>query len=193
MTFLQAQKMLYVPLWDEVECIWPNTLCPAGQDTYGKESFQSWWSKHESVLGNVDKLIAEQWVYRHWNKSPFSFLPLDSLTWEARACYSKEFLYDVHLLFGGPADADWDYRVFHEQQLQTANDWSNGTWSIPPVVLETPCGFQCKTGRFPDARLLLVEGSKRYRYLNALYRRGERSSPHKYYLIRSPLCNKPPT
>ncbi len=188
------QEMLDLPLSVESSCIWPQALRPNGHDTSEKESFESWWAKHKRTLPNICKPIAEQWIYRHWDNSPFSFLPLDTLTWETRTYSSEDFLANVHFFFGSPAEAEWDYKVFHGENngdgmpLQTAKDWVNGTWSFPPVVLDTRNGFRCTTGDFPCTRLLLVEGSKRYRYLNALHYRGTSGGPHEFFLIHSPLC-----
>jgi hypothetical protein len=102
---------------------------------------------------------------------------------------SEEFLYQVNLFFGGPADAEHDYKVFHDNQLQTAKNWANETWTIPPIVLETPKGFVFNRTTYPDTRLLLVEGSKRYRYLNALHKKFLQAGLHKFFVIRSPLCD----
>ena len=112
--------MLSVPLLGKSKCIWPVALRPAGLDTFEKELFDDWWTTNRNELANLHCLIAEQWIYRHWDKSNFSFLPLDSLTWETRIASSEEFLCQVNLFFGGPADAEHDYKVFHENQLQTA-------------------------------------------------------------------------
>jgi hypothetical protein len=181
--------MLSLPLWDTVQCIWPETLRPAGLDSFAKESFDDWWSKHQNELANLDQLIAEQWIYRHWDGSPFCFIPLVDLKWETRIADSEEFLCKVNLFFGGPADAEHDYKVFHENQSLTARNWANGTWTIPPIALETPTGFNVSLQTYPDTRLLLLEGSKRYRYLNALYKKGMNNELHSFFVIRSPLCN----
>jgi hypothetical protein len=102
---------------------------------------------------------------------------------------SEEFLDQVNLLFGGPAVAEHDYQVFHDNQLPTAKNWGNGTWTIPPIVLETPKGFAFNQKTYPYARLLLVEGSKRYRYLNALHRKRLHTGLHQFFVISSQLCH----
>jgi hypothetical protein len=186
--FHRQLAVLSVPLWDKAKCIWPESLRPAGLDTFERESFDSWWSKHRNELANLHSLIAEQWIYRHWDESCFSFLPLNTLAWETRMASSEDFLYQVNLFFGGPVDAEHDYKVFHDNQLQTAKNWANETWTIPPIVLETPRGFVFNRKTYPDTRLLLVEGSKRYRYLNALHKKYLHTGLHKFFVIRSPLC-----
>jgi hypothetical protein len=181
--------MLSVPLLGKSKCIWPVALRPAGLDTFEKEPFDDWWTTNRNELANLHCLIAEQWIYRHWDESNFSFLPLDSLTWETRIASSEEFLCQVNLFFGGPADAEHDYKVFHENQLQTAKSWANETWTIPPIALETPTGFVFNQVSYPETRLLLLEGSKRYRYLNALHQKHTNTGLHKFFVIRSPLCS----
>jgi hypothetical protein len=102
---------------------------------------------------------------------------------------SETFLRKVNLFFGGPVNAEHDYRVFHDNQLLTAKNWADGTWTIPPIALETPTGFNFNLKTYPDTRLLLLEGSKRYRYLHALHAKGMNTGHHKYFVIKSPLCN----
>jgi hypothetical protein len=55
----------------ECECVWDETLEPVGEGTPVKETFSSWWDRYKSRLGNLHPEIAEQWIYRHWTKSPF--------------------------------------------------------------------------------------------------------------------------
>ena len=52
-------------------------------------------------------------------------------------------------------------------------NWANGTWVLPPVLLQTPDGVKFYTEEYPDKRYLVVEGSKRFRWLNALAHRGD--------------------
>lgn len=79
----------------------------------------------------------------------------------------------------------FDYQVFREGRggpLETARRW-RGSWNIPILVLETPAGIRCYDGNLPDVRFVLVEGSKRPRYLNALRHRGEETEPHLLYVL----------
>ena len=66
----------------------------------------------------------------------------------------------------------------------TAKNWKDGTWTIPALVLATPEGIVSHAGKLPDVRMTLVEGSLRYRWLNALHKRGEVTGPHKLYLLQ---------
>ncbi len=89
----------------------------------------------------------------------------------------------------GPKHAEHDYRVFSQGNgagpLATARRWRDGTWDVPIVVLSTPAGVDSYDGAMPEVRFLLIEGSKRLRFLNALAHRGEQTGPHKLYVLES--------
>ena len=167
---------------------WPETLRPIGEGDHEKEPFSEWWDRNRSELTNLHPQIVEQWVYRHWTFAKFKFLQLRRITWSVRRLSTTEFLNDVHLEFGGPAEADHDYRVFMGEmsvrKLSTAINWRNGTWTISPVVLSTPQGIIGHEGPEPTVRMVLVEGSKRFRWLNALHERGEATGPHDVYVLK---------
>jgi hypothetical protein len=53
----------------------------------------------------------------------------------------------------------------------------------PIIILETPEGIRSYDGDMPDVRFVVIEGSKRMRYLNALYHRGDKTGPHLLYIL----------
>lgn len=168
---------------------WPDSLRPIGEGELEKEPFEDWWVRHGAELKNLHPQIAEQWVYRHWTWAHFKFLELRRITWSVQRFSTIDFLNNVHLEFGGPADSEYDYRVFMGdgaiggKKTLTAENWQDGTWTIPPVVLATPQGIIGHEGRSPSVKMVLVEGSLRYRWLNALHERGVETGPHDIYVL----------
>jgi hypothetical protein len=115
--------------------------------------------------------------------SPWRFLAPDQLRWRQETWSSAKILERVHMEYGGPFDVDFDYQVLHVAQTRTARYWLNGTWNIPMLILETPVGVQTYNGPLPQVRFVLVEGSLRMRYLNALHARGEPTGPHQVFVL----------
>jgi hypothetical protein len=168
--------------------VWPERFKPAGEDEGAKEDFEVWWARHSGELGNLHPKICEQWIYRHWLHSPFSFLQLGALSWEHCAMHTEALLGAVHREWASTLHPGFDFDAFQEH----ADGWKHptsvaldqGTWDFPIVVLETPCGIVSSKGRMPDVRLVLVEGHQRHRYLNALNQRGVRNGPHEVFKMR---------
>lgn len=168
---------------------WPAELRPKGDGGFDPEGFEAWWERNSGQLGNLHPQIAEQWLHRHYSSTRYRFLDLRQLTWREERWTTAEFMASVHLEFGGPADPDHDYEAFQKGggwgPLLTAQGWREGSWDVPVMILETPRGVRSYDGDLPDVRFLVIEGSKRYRYLNALVHRGEETGPHSLFVLRS--------
>lgn len=164
--------------------VWPENLKPVGDGDLEKESFASWWAKHEGKV-SLPAELAEQWVYRHWTRSPFSFLALDRLHVREETWSTDEVLNHVTREWGITPNTDHDRKTFHGPwgPVSAAKWWTNGSWNIPMVILETPHGFVGHEGPNPDARYLLVEGHQRYRYLNLKVSDGEPTGPHRMFVL----------
>lgn len=65
----------------------------------------------------------------------------------------------------------------------TAHNWRNGTWDMPFVVLERPNGVDSYDRRLSEVRFVLVEGSKRMGYLDAVHTRGEPTGPRAIFIL----------
>jgi hypothetical protein len=173
------------------DSVWPDDLIPVGEGSIDKEDFETWWTRNKHRLTNLDPLIAEQWVHRHWTHSRFDFLPLETITWDLVEMDGDEILQTVRREYAGPLVPQFDYDVFQGQgdKLATARALDEGTWDYPIIVLRTPSGMRGYDGDFPDVRLLLVEGHQRHRYLNALHALGKPPrGPHKVFVISSPVA-----
>ncbi|WP_431017285.1 hypothetical protein [Bradyrhizobium pachyrhizi] len=170
-------------------CVWDQALCPIGEGE-NKESFAKWWARHEGRLAHLHPQIAEQWIYRHWAHSYMAFLPLEGLTWRHEIWEGDEILKRVHMEFGGPMNAEHDFRVFNGRPPfgppATALALNQGTWDIPLLVLETPAGIRSMERDLPDTRYVVAEGSKRMRYLYALRQHDKAPGPHELFILKSP-------
>ena len=97
----------------ECGCVWDEALEPVGEGTPVKETFSSWWDRYKSLLGNLHPEIAEQWIYRHWAKSPFKNLQLERLRWRLEEWKSSKILSDIHIRDGfGSFNPDWGFQTF---------------------------------------------------------------------------------
>ncbi len=163
--------------------VWDEELKPAGHGEVTMEAFDTWWRRNQKRLQNLHPQIAEQWVYKHWHCSPWGFLPLDSLGWRQETWPTSDILEQVHMEYGGPLDADFDYEVIHLAQTKTARYWRDGTWNIPMLIINTPRGVETVNGPLPEVQHALVEGTLRMRYLNALHSRGEDTGPHRVFVL----------
>lgn len=163
---------------------WPDHLEPRGKGFY-RESFAAWWDRHSNELRHLHPQIAEQWVHRHWRYSPYSFLPLDDLSWSQEEWATSRILKDV-FVNGWPLDPDHDYRVFAGMPDHSTTKPLNqtGTWDYPIVTLETPGGFQDHSIHHPEVGHLLIEGHSRMRYMNALSHRGKAAPYHSVFILR---------
>lgn len=167
--------------------LWTNRLKPSGQGSHDKEHFSEWWLRNSSSLLNLHPLICEQWIYRHWHYSPWAFLPLRKLSWKLSELGTDEIIDNVYRVFATTLHPEYDFRVFNPEnsnQLPTARPFSDtGTWDYPILTLETPNGVDDGFNQIPDAKLCLIEGHQRHRYLNALKHRGIRTGPHKMFIL----------
>jgi len=171
---------------------WPEALRPIGESTGAKEPFEVWWDRNRHALAHLPEDLTEQWIYRHWTHSPFSFLPLEDLTWERRPLRGADLLASVHRAWGGELHPEFDYETFQRRggtdRHATALALDAGTWDYPMVLLSTPFGVIDGGKPLPDVRLVIVEGHQRHRYLNALHALGlAPAGPHETIVLTTPI------
>ncbi len=136
--------------------------------TWENQSFPDWWQQNRQFVPGVPETVAEQWLHRHADHTHFKFLDPRILQFEEQEWTGAEILERIHLEFGRPLDPDWD----HGHLAATARGWTKDTWDYPILALETPDGIRSTDGELTNVRNVVVEGSKRYRYLNALIKKG---------------------
>ena len=91
---------------------WPDHLRPFGEGGADKESFSNWWSRNREELAHLPPDLCEQWIFRHWQHSPFTFLSLGGLSWERRTYDGDDLLRSVYRAFGGDLEPQFDYEAF---------------------------------------------------------------------------------
>jgi len=176
---------------------WPEALRPVGEATAEKEPFAEWWARNGEYLAHLPSDLCEQWIYRHWLNSPFSFLPLEDLAWERRVWDGAELLRSICRAWGGELHPQFDYETFQrnggDDRHATAVALDGGTWDYPMVLLATPHGVVNEGETRSDVQLVIVEGHQRHRYLNALHALGRPpAGPHETIVLNSPLIESMP-
>lgn len=168
---------------DRYAADFPGDLIPTGNDTFDKEPFSTWWTRHGYRFPELDPRVVEQWIFRHTTHSDYHGLDFFKLksrleTWDAGRILRDVFCAD-------PLNPVHDYEVFNVNgETSTARPINaTGTWDYPIVVLETPEGFCDNRGQYPDVRYLLIEGHLRRRYLAAKLARGEANAEHDLFIL----------
>jgi len=197
-TVRYARGMLPLNLDQVLPTAWPESLRPIGESTFEKEPFSDWWHRNRQMLAHLPRDLVEQWIYRHWTHSPFSFLPLDDLTWKRRFWSGADLLRSIHRAWGEQLDPQFDYDTFQRQggadRHPTALALDCGTWDYPMVLLSTPFGIIDGGRSMPSVRLVIVEGHQRHRYLNALHSLGKApAGPHETIILSTPLTGSEQT
>ena len=173
------------------ECVWPEHLKPKGYGGHIVEDFGSWWARNNEELKHFPEALAEQWIYRHWKDSVASFIPIEELECVEETWPANDFVTRVGTVRGNEKmNPEHDYEVFNGkktgEKLLTAEDFDEGHWDFPVVVLDTPGGFIDCVGDHIESDFFLVEGHKRRRYLNALLHRGSSISDQRVFSLHSP-------
>ena len=169
----------------ECECVWDEALEPVGEGTPVKETFSSWCDRYKSRLGNLHPEIAEQWIYRHWTKSPFKNLPLERLRWRLEEWKTSKILSDIHIRDGfGPFSPDWDFKRFGTVETEPFKSLrSTGSWKCPIIIIDAPDGVRDRGEHIPNVRYCLIEGHQRMCYLNALAAHSRVASSHRVFVL----------
>jgi hypothetical protein len=164
---------------------WDEALKPDGYGTSQHEPFETWRKRNHLILAHLHPKIVEQWVYKHWTRSPYRHLPLSQLSWRQEAWATERILSKVFIREAfGPLEPSCDYKAFHGKKREPGLTMdTTGTWNYPIVVLKTPNGVKDDWKTLPGVRYCLIEGHQRMRYLNALNVRRECASEHSVFVL----------
>ena len=175
LTFFLAATNMLLDVRTFSDCAWDEALRPAGLATWNKESFETWWQRHLHRLDNLHPQIAEQWVYKYWDASPYCHVPIKHLSYRLEEWTVEKILSEVGWIRKDSDDHPvFNFEVFHGKNFEPGLSMdATGTWNIPPVFLESPTGFLTDFGEKPETRYWLIEGHQRRRYLHALACKGE--------------------
>lgn len=172
--------------------VWPDSYRPTGHGTIEPEPFADWWSRHKGDLAHLHPMIAEQWVYRHFDYTSYSCLELSRLSWTEERWPASEIISKA-LVPGNELDPEFDYETFAGEQTATGSPFlQSGTWDYPALLLRTPNGVRTWQGEFPNARYLLIEGHQRIRMLNAMASLGKPMAPlHSVFVLSQTVGQHP--
>jgi hypothetical protein len=168
--------------------VWDSELQPIGEGTGEKEPFDTWWERNAVRLGSLHPRIAEQWIHRHWQNSPFCHLDLNRISWRLERWSTPRLLAEV--VRPDPADETnlaYDYyKLYRDRDREPAPTMrATGTWNIPTVIIEAPHGALRPTG-YDSRRFFLIEGHQRMRCLAAFDRYAGCASEHETFILRYP-------
>lgn len=168
--------------------VWPDHLKPFNNDSLEKENFSDWWTRNGAFLSHLPAELCEQWIHRHWTNSPFTFLRLETLSWERKYWDGQTLLSSIYRAWGGNLNPQFDYKTFQrrggDDRHATALALDGGTWDYPMVLLSTPEGIIEREQIRSDVRYVIVEGHQRHRYLNAQHALGfPPAGPHETICI----------
>jgi hypothetical protein len=160
---------------------YPKRLTPRGNDTYEKEAFATWWARAEGEFQGVPRSVARQWIFNHWNHSPYGWLPSAGASFRLDHWQSEQ----VEALAIWNVDDPEEYPAWGDSLLDLARRPKGirygvaeimarrGEWPAPPIILD-----HRRELPFPDrpdglpAGFVLVEGNRRTAMAKALARKG---------------------
>ena len=78
-----------------------------------------------------------------------------------------------------------DYDLYRDRGWEPAPSMrKTGTWNIPIILLQTPCGALLPGGFRADVRFVLIEGHQRMRCLAAFNRHAKCAETHKVFVLK---------
>ena len=171
---------------------WPPEWKPHGwtaKDNPDDEPFASWWERLHPEFPNLDPRVVEQWVYAHWNTSPYFGFPLQQCR-----CTIERLSADVLIQQVGqmgcwtddndPSDLDAAYEACSRSGIYEAM-LTKGTWDMPVLLAHSASGFAYDVIELPQFPYWLLEGHRRHEVLRALATRREPASDHDVLVLSS--------
>ena len=131
--------------------------------------FPEWWSRVQSHFPGVPENVARQWLHRHWDNSPFSFLSSSRYLFEKESWPSSQ----LTLVLSGANSWDLERTRVQGEYLYGRNSWvvrymrRNRRFPEPIIVLDNRNSVLTSDpdapnhAGFPDS-FIVVEGHKRF-------------------------------
>jgi hypothetical protein len=175
----------------EHECVWDETLKPIGEYPWEKESsFPDWWKRVNKQLGHLRPQIAEQWIHRHWKRTPFKHVQLENLTWRLEQWKTSDIFEKIYVrndCWRNGLDSltpDGDYEENKNDEDQPAKSLrSIGTWDYPIVVISTPNGVRDYDEHLAHVRFCMIEGHWRLQLLWAWASKKLAADRHQVFVL----------
>ena len=139
--------------WDGLDDIAPR------QVERDRGDFERWWARVSDSLPRMPPGVAEQWVFRHWDHSPYHHVPVRDLDFRLES-WSLDRLRQLRVGDGCRFDEAKDVRV----SLKSPRTWVQEqtvalrTFPVPIIAWEGPKLYGLRTPQ-------LLEGHRRFTYL----------------------------
>jgi hypothetical protein len=171
---------------------WPGVWKPRGWPYPDREAFADWWARCAPAYSNLDPRVVEQWVYRHWDDSPYFGFPLQNYRSDLDRIATEVLVAavgSIDLIEPDPHDLGWWFKKlnnpFFRAQEPERTMVATGTWGTPVLLIRSASGFSYGKTEFPDRSLWLLEGHRRQRYLRALAAHGGAADDHDVLVLTS--------
>jgi len=164
-------------------------VAPRGADSGSREPFETWFQRIRDVIPHVPASVARDWLYLNWGGSPYDWLPLAQMRFEAMRCKNAEILsVGVGRGVGREAFLNWSRELgregSHHRKIPLGQYMlEHRTWPVPILVLDSSTGLTPPPGE-TLARFHLVEGHMRLAFHHHLATSGQALDDHEVWLAR---------
>lgn len=169
---------------------WASEMRSPSTFEHDIERFEEWWTNHRAYLEHLGPIVAEQWIYRHFDRSEYFGLPLEYLRVQLERMATNTLLTDVYVAGweNEPAEYDWQnfYEPAHGNPVPREPGLlmlASGTPRTPILLLHTPEGFVLPNGCEHDRPYCLIEGHTRWRCIRGLNTCGQAAPEHDVLLL----------
>lgn len=159
----------------------------------GVESFDAYYARWPSALGNVPRPVVQHWIYRHWQDFKRDWLKrgLRSFEFTLVELNNSEVMTIGHVRDWMQTLDYWGDELFRD--IRRRETWlgrfmlQSGTSPAPIIIAPDALGLQHPTGAQMKP-VQLIEGHMRLAYLRAMVRHGHRSLQpmHEVWKVKLP-------
>lgn len=167
---------------------YPKAWAPEiAEDGSIQTNFDDWWAKNSCNFPGVPECVARQWLYRHWNNSPYSWLPSQGAEFQLVEINGNQLME----IAAGAGDT-WKIEetlAIGRRHIEKGQFWVASymrvyrTWPKPVIVLDNKSGaLHSGQGFIPSYQpivtgLNLIEGHRRYECAVFLHSTGRLKLP----------------
>lgn len=166
-------------MWEEFDQL---SVSGEGED---REPFDRWHVRVREEIPHVPPCVAEHWLYRHGNCTPYTWLPLGRLRFEQQT-------WDLAtvLKIGEGVEPNWSPSWSEElgHSPLRRESWlgeymlTHGTWPVPIIVFDNDGSVQPPHG-LELARWHLIEGHMRSAYMDHLAQTQQAKPHHRIWVV----------
>lgn len=156
------------------ENLFLKSLLPKGNDTFEKESFESYKGRVSSSTINIPDCVLENWIHRHYScvVSDYSFLNFNKMQFTKEE-WSKDNIFSLIKSYDDGMINNLGYQLYKRENKSWLQDFmlKHMTWPIPIIVLENKeTSYMDDRGMKMGVPFHLLEGHLRLNYFREIYR-----------------------